>query len=241
MRVHVIQHDPVVGLGYIEDWFINNNITYETTQIHLGESFPALESFDLIIFLGGRMGAYEEDKYPWLKEEKAFIRDVVHANKFVFGICLGCQLIADALGGKAYKHEHLELGWHPTTLNTGAMTHPLLKEIEQSLAFFEFHNDTFDLPHDACLIGENECARQGFTYGERVLAIQFHPEFNESIVSFSLENLYPSDSAGEYVQSVEEINQYNDFKRSKNWLFRVLDHFEEQYQKSREKAVTTYS
>jgi GMP synthase (glutamine-hydrolysing) len=132
---------------------------------------------DLLVVLGGPIGAYEDDVYPWLKDEIAFIGARLAANKPTLGICLGAQLMARALGARVYPGPAKEIGWKPLTLT---------KEGESLLAPFaglpvlHWHGDTFDLPKAAeNLAGTGICKHQAFRYGRHGLAFQFHPEAQE--------------------------------------------------------------
>lgn len=144
MRLLFLQHDPLDGPGALLEWAETRGHSLTTCLICEGQSLPPLESFDLLISLGGPMGAYEEGKYPWLVEEKAYLRKAVAAGKKLVGLCLGCQLLADALGGKAYRHTLKEFGWQPITLTEeGLKLFPLEKG--QFLAL-ENHKKDSDFP-----------------------------------------------------------------------------------------------
>lgn len=228
MRIYALQHDPIVGIGVIENWLNENNYEIHMVRVDLNEPFPDLNSLDLLIILGGRMGAYEEELYPWISKEKEYIRMAARANKFILGICLGSQLIASALGGTAFKNKEPELGWHSVQIENDASSHPLLKNAPTNINFFEYHYDTFTLPDHACLIAKNSCSKQGFTIGDRILALQFHPEFNEGIVTFLKEKIYPKEVEGTFVQSITKVLKESNFEGSRKWMFQIMDNFKEQ-------------
>ena len=116
MKVHYLQHVFFEGLGYIENWLTKNNHTISSTRFYEhGYRLPEAENIDVLIVMGGPMGVYDEDRFPWLKEEKTFIRNCIQSGKKVLGICLGAQLIADCLGAKVDKAAHKEIGWFPVT------------------------------------------------------------------------------------------------------------------------------
>lgn len=201
MRIHYIQNDPIVTLGSIEQWAKEKSHTLSCTKVFENESLPSFSEYDLLIILGGRMGAYEEEEYPWLAVEKQYIYEAIHQEKFVLGICLGAQMIADVLGGRAYPHTHKEIGWWPIKLDVSAQSIPLFKGIPQNFTAFEFHGDTFDLPEGAILLGSSRgCENQVFVYGERVIGLQFHPEFTTAEIG-KLEYIFnPDVLSGEFVQ-----------------------------------------
>jgi GMP synthase-like glutamine amidotransferase len=113
MRIHYIQNDPLANLGYIEEWAVKGNYYLSCTRMFEDSTLPSIEEFDVLVILGGRMGAYEEETFPWLLIEKAFIREVIDQGKWVMGICLGVQLLANVLGSKVYPYTHQEIGWCP--------------------------------------------------------------------------------------------------------------------------------
>ncbi|MBB5173862.1 type 1 glutamine amidotransferase [Texcoconibacillus texcoconensis] len=229
MKIAVIQHDPIVGPGVLSDWAQDYNEEIQLYRLDLGEALPSTHDFDMLISLGGRMGAYEEDKYPWLRAEKTLITRATHANKWILGICLGSQLIADALGGKAYQHHEPELGWHPVQFSEHASNHPLLQQTPTTLHAFEYHNDTFDLPNNAQLIAETTCAKQAFTIGEQILAVQFHPEFNEQMITYFTENHYPRDKKGPFIQPQQDVLKEANFQGSRAFMYQIMNNFKQAF------------
>ena len=129
---------------------------------------------DLLVVLGGPIGVYEDDLYPWLKDEIATIAARLKARKPTLGICLGAQLMARALGAGVYPGPAKEIGWKRLNLAQGGegllaplADHPVL----------HWHGDTFDLPDGAVLLASTDiCRNQAFAFGRYGLAFQFHPE-----------------------------------------------------------------
>jgi GMP synthase (glutamine-hydrolysing) len=129
---------------------------------------------DLLVVLGGPIGVYEDDLYPWLKDEIAVIAARLAAQKPTLGICLGAQLMARALGARVYPGPAKEIGWKPVTLTRDgeALLAPLLDQ-----PVLHWHGDTFDLPDGAMLLASTDiCRNQAFSLGRHGLAFQFHPE-----------------------------------------------------------------
>jgi GMP synthase-like glutamine amidotransferase len=113
MKIHYLQHVHFEGLGYIESWLHENEVTVSSSRAFEYARFPELAEFDGLIVLGGPMSVNDVDLYPWLKREIRFIADTIAVGKPVLGICLGAQLIAKAMGASVYKNEHKEIGWFP--------------------------------------------------------------------------------------------------------------------------------
>lgn len=127
---------------------------------------------DLLIILGGPIGVYQEDAYPFIKEELALIKK--HITKPLLGICLGSQLIARALGSKVYPNHTKEIGWIPLTLTEEGLNSPIAPFKDAPM--FHWHGDTFDLPQGAKLLASTpNCENQIYTL-DKILAFQCHPE-----------------------------------------------------------------
>ncbi|MCF7818860.1 MAG: type 1 glutamine amidotransferase [Kiritimatiellales bacterium] len=175
MKLHYLQHVPFEGLGMIEDWAKAHGAEISSSQLFNGDPLPDLGSFDWLVIMGGPMGIYDHDEHPWLIAEKAFIRSAIDSGKTVLGICLGAQLIADVLGAKVYPGPQKEIGWFP--IKRAAGTPDLIPE---ELTVFHWHGDTFDIPDGAIRLASSAaCKNQGFIYGDRVVALQFHLETTE--------------------------------------------------------------
>ncbi len=140
---------------------------------------PQAKSCDLLIVLGGPIGVYDDQDYPFLKDEIACIRERLAARKPILGICLGAQLIAAALGARVYPGQQgAEIGWSPLqaapSSNLPAWFAPLL---EPGVSVFHWHGDTFDLPPNALHLAKSELyENQAFAIGNFALGLQFHPE-----------------------------------------------------------------
>ncbi|RXT06538.1 type 1 glutamine amidotransferase [Ammoniphilus sp. CFH 90114] len=225
MNIHYIQNDPLATPGFIKDWVKERGYTLTGTQFYNRDPLPILEHVDLLIILGGRMGAYEEEKYPWLREEKEFIRQAVQQKKGVLGICLGAQMIADALGGRAYPHVHSEIGWWPLEFTEEVRNNPFPQEFCSSLNMFQFHSDTFDLPDGAVqLATSTACKNQAFVYGERVVGLQFHPEFTLEMIRSLAQLFRDALPNGPFIQSPEQWEERgSELEQARSFLFGLLD------------------
>lgn len=130
---------------------------------------------ELVIVLGGPIGAYEDDKYPFLREELDLLEERLTAGRPTLGICLGAQLMARALGARVYPGPAKEIGFSPLSLTDDGRTSCLASFDGEPV--LHWHGDTFDLPEGAVRLASTAvCDNQAFAYGPNALAVQFHPE-----------------------------------------------------------------
>lgn len=206
MRIHYFQHVPFEGLGCIEPWALENGHQISVTRFYLGELPPAVEELDWLIVMGGPMNIYEEAEYPWLAQEKQCIGEAIRKGKVVLGICLGAQLIADALGAKVTRNTYKEIGWFSIEMTAGAS--PLFDFLPPKPLTFHWHGDTFELPPGAVHVARSEaCENQAFIYDGRVIGLQFHLEFTPQSLKAILPNCANELVDGKYIQTAEAMHR----------------------------------
>lgn len=231
MKIHYLQHVPFEDPGIILEWAKKKEYTVSCTKMYEPHTFLSLKEVDWLIVMGGPMNIYEEDEYPWLKDEKVFIKKAIDAGKVVIGICLGAQLIADLIGGYVDKNPFKEIGWFPLSLTESAIQYPLFSHLPRNPVVFEWHGDTFlNLPFEATLLASSDvCKNQAFVYNEKVFGFQFHMEYTAEIIN-DLFIFCEEDMTDElYVQSKTEImNQSQNICQNQSWMCQFLTSLEQQ-------------
>ena len=183
MNALIIKHIGVEGPGLIENRLMQEKIPYQVLDLETGARLPKINGLSHLIFLGGPMNVYEEERYPFLREEDLFIKEAIQRGKTVLGICLGAQLIAKALGAKVFKAPVKEIGWYDVSLTKIGSQDPLLSDLPKTFPVFQWHEDTFEIPSGAKLIATSSpISHQAFRYGERVYGLQFHLEVTEKMI-----------------------------------------------------------
>lgn len=182
--VSVLQHDAVEPLGTIADALGAVGIDAEYIRIYAGDPVPAdLTSADGLIVMGGPMGVYEQDRYPFLAEEIRFIQRTFQKETPILGVCLGSQLLAAALGAPVAPGPQREIGWYPITLTEAASEDALWAGAPANWMGFHWHGDIHGLPPGATLLARSELTPcQAFRAGRHTYGLQFHMEVTRPII-----------------------------------------------------------
>ncbi len=225
MKIHVLQHVPFENPGTILDWAKERHFSLGFTRFYVRDKLPEPDDFDLLIIMGGPMNLADTIKYPWLVQEKEFIKRCLVLEKRMVGICLGAQLLAELLGAKIYRNSQKEIGWFPLRKNKTS-GHKILNLFKEDDIFaFHWHGDTFDLPEDARLLFSSKATKnQAFVWKDRIFALQFHWEVKPENIRLLLENAAGDLTSGSFVQQPENmLTEATLFVNARNNLFRFLD------------------
>ena len=177
MRALVLEHLRSNPVGLYGDLLGERDIAFDRALLDAGDPLPDWRGYDLLVVMGGGVSAYQEDEYPWLAGEKTAIREAVHSGLPYFGVCLGSQLLASALGARVYRGAAPELGVNPVLLTEAARRDPVFRGFPSDVEAFEWHSDTFELPQGAVLLARSpRYENQAYRVGRVAYAIQCHLE-----------------------------------------------------------------
>jgi len=165
--------------GIFRDYTVKQGINFIEIDLHAGDEIPDLTQFDGLWVMGGSMNVWEEDKYPWLIEEKQAIHHAIKDLNMPFlGICLGHQLVAEALGGRAEKTDNYEVGLFGIEPTEKGLNHPLLNNFRKSDKWVNVHLvEVVEPPKGAVILAtSSNCQNHVMQLGEFAYSYQFHPE-----------------------------------------------------------------
>ena len=179
-----IKHVPAEGPETLGDFFekkgFKNKIIELYNKEHLPKSFNDIEA---VIILGGPMNVYEEEAYPFLKEEDKFIKEILKNEIPYLGICLGAQLLAKAQGAQVVKSPRQEIGFSKIKLTREGQDDPLFKNLAPEIDVYQWHEDMFHIPVKGKLLaGSNECPFQVLKVGSSAYGLQFHVEITDQSI-----------------------------------------------------------
>ncbi len=234
MRIHSLLHAKHETIGAVANWSEHHSLSLSSTNLYLGDELPSIDDFDLLLIMGGPMSVNDENKYEWLASEKLFIKEAIDKGKYILGICLGAQLIANALGAKVKANPYKEIGWFPVKKVMWS-ANPIADILPFSFTTFHWHGETFDIPEKAKLIFSSEaCLNQSFIYGDKTVAFQFHMEVIPEIIQGFIETGKNELKKDKYVQSGDEILSMISLTNENNlYMFRILDYFHFMFNKQK--------
>lgn len=189
-RLLVMQHVAAEHLGRFRPFFERDGVEITTLALDEGTAIPALDGFDGIWALGGPMQVWQDEEFPWLASEKAAIREAVADRRMpFFGLCLGHQLLADALGGAVGLSDVPEVGVLPVHLTPAGQESPIFRGLEPSMRCTQGHGaEVTRAPEGAVILADSpDCAIQALGINGNAFSLQFHSELTLDMVDACLE------------------------------------------------------
>jgi len=218
MKFLVLQHIKIEHPGIFLKFMKEDNIKIDTVELDENEKIPNLAPYDAMIVMGGPMDTWQEETYPWLKTEKEAIHKFACINKKPFlGLCLGAQLLSEAVGGKVKKMKTPEIGVLKVSVKNN---NSLFKGLNKELKVLQWHSyEAYDLPSNTNLLASSpDCKVQAFS-SDNAFGLQFHVEqTNETVPQWAcvpeyksaLENTLGQNALEKFKKDVEEnLNLFN--------------------------------
>jgi GMP synthase (glutamine-hydrolysing) len=177
----ILQHDPSIHLGNIGPVLTEHGYDLRIVDATT-EDISAIDptEADLVVVLGGEMGAYQTERFPFLAAEQALLRSRLDAELPTLGVCLGAQLMAGALGERVFKGDTTQIGFRRVEPTEAGATSPIRHFA--GVPVVEWHGDTFELPERATrLASSGDYSNEAFAIGDFALAVQFHPEVTDEM------------------------------------------------------------
>ena len=218
MKFLILQHINIEHPGIFLKFMREDNIKMDTIELDENEKIPNLDPYDAMIVMGGPMDTWQEETFPWLKSEKEAIHKFVSVNRKPYlGLCLGAQLLSEAIGGKVRKMKTPEIGVLKVSLKDN---NSLFKGLDKELKVLQWHSsEAYDLPSNANILASSaECNVQAFSFNN-AFGLQFHVEqTNETVPQWAcvpeyksaLENTLGQNALEKFKKDVEEnLNVFN--------------------------------
>jgi GMP synthase-like glutamine amidotransferase len=186
-----LKNTPTEGPGTLEDFLREGGIRHRVVDC-AQEAIPGTGDFTALVMLGGPMSVNEEERYPYITKEMELVRDFISSGRKVFGVCLGAQIMAKALGAKVYIGPQKEIGWYDIELTEEGLRDHLMKklavlpmagDLRRTFKVFHWHGETFDIPKSARRLASSGLyPNQAFCYGNTAYALQFHIEVRKEMI-----------------------------------------------------------
>ena len=174
-----IQNTEIETLGNLKKLFESDGFEIETKHVKKDSIPQEVDNYAAIVILGGYMSVYQN--LPFLYEQQKLIRNANHHQVPLLGICLGSQLIAQALGGRVYKGQRKEIGWFEVKVNNEGRNDIFKGITNERIKVFQWHGDTYELPKSAILLASSNLYPQAFKVGTSI-GILFHLEVTHEII-----------------------------------------------------------
>jgi GMP synthase (glutamine-hydrolysing) len=225
LKIQEILHAPFESLGVIRQWAQDNGHEITTTRSYLNEAMPDVADFDWLLLMGGPQSVTELDKYPCLQREIALVEAALSADKMIWGVCLGAQIIGQALGATCIKSPEREVGVFPVHLTDAGQSDPVFGFLPETVDVAHWHGDMVGFSEDYAVLAKSEgCGRQIIRFKEKVYGLQCHFESKKEDIERFIKNCPQDLAPGRFVQSRQALVT-NDYAPINQHMCQILDRF----------------
>jgi len=237
MRMHIIMHESFEAPGAIEVWAKKNKVALTYTRLYWGDKLPQdINSFVVLVVMGGPQSPATttvECAHFDAQKEISFIRKSIDENKYLLGICLGAQLIGEALGARFDHSQNREIGVFNLKLTDQAKTDPVFSQFPDTFPVGHWHGDMPGLTSESEILAFSEgCPRQVVKYTPNIYGFQCHFEFTKDSIEGMIQNC--SDELEKfkdfpYIQNQDTLRK-QDFTVINNKLYLFLDYIKNKFE-----------
>lgn len=209
MNIFCIMHASFEPPGIIEEWVQEQGHTLCISRTYDGEPLPDAASFDFMIIMGGPQSSLDKEN-PYLADEISLIKEAINKDKIVLGICLGAQLISEALGAETERSPQKEIGVFPIELAKIAEKDPLFSDFPKIFDVVHWHNDMPGIPSGSTILANSErCPRQIIRFAPKVYGFQCHLEITHGVLKGLIAHCPNDLQSAKFVQSAEQMVHSN--------------------------------
>lgn len=224
MNILFVTHASFEAPGSIDVWAKKHKHKTHEVKPYAGEALPAIDNYDMLVVMGGPQSPIEIDKSPYLKDEIELIKQALKQKKRIVGVCLGAQLIGEALGATTERSPNKEIGMYPLELLSDAENDFVFKDFPAKFDVMHWHSDMPGIANGTELLAKSEgCPRQIFRYGDRVYGFQCHFELTKELVEGMVKHCGGDLKAGKYVMTPDQLMSL-DYSEINAQMDRVLDY-----------------
>lgn len=228
MNLHIIMHESFESPAALEQWAQQRGHAVSYTRLYQGDAFPQnCDGFDFLVIMGGPQSpatTLEECPHFNAQKEIQFIKAAIGQNKIVLGVCLGAQLIGEALGARSDHSPNREIGVFDLTLTEAAKQDPIFKTFPETFPVGHWHGDMPGLTKESQVLATSAgCPRQIVRYSPCVYGFQCHFEFTPEAIEGMIQNCGQELVTDKpYIQSAQQLRHHN-YSGINERLFKFLD------------------
>jgi len=221
----IFQNCEVESAGLIDDYLAERSLPAVTVRTFAGAEFPKAKDVAAAVVLGTPVSVWEYARHDYLKRLFAFMSKAVRFDLPLLGICFGGQMLARVLGARVERNPQREIGIYPVRLTEQGVADPLFRGFPPTLEVFQWHGDTFRVPHGANFLAEGDTCRNQAFRKNRAVAIQFHVEARPDEIPVWCDT-YAAELAEERLTKEQIVSAFLQRQEQLRQLtFRLMDNF----------------